>query len=112
MCGFLAEDKLLLKMRTDRKTESYWTLIDATGKIHPLPRTLRRVLNSEEWTDMSIQPIIDAQNQLLLKSKDSMVAFRFGERGNILNSIKFTADDPEVNLLANTFLGNYEGELY
>lgn len=60
LCGFLAEDKLLLKMRTDRKTESYWTLIDATGKIHPLPRTLRRVLNSEEWTDMSIQPIIDA----------------------------------------------------
>ena len=59
LCGFLAEDKLLFKIRTDRKKESYWTLIDATGQILQLPRTLNRVLYSEEWTNMSIQPIFE-----------------------------------------------------
>ena len=53
-------------MRTDRKEEHYWTLVDNSGFICDMPRTLRRVLYSENWTQMKTTEIIHAQTQLLL----------------------------------------------
>ena len=44
LCAFISEDKLLLKMRTDRKEDHYWTVIDQAGYICDTPRILRRVL--------------------------------------------------------------------
>ena len=46
---FLSESKLLCKLRTDRKDESYWTLIDSEGMIHRIPNTLRRILHSDDF---------------------------------------------------------------
>lgn len=43
---------MLFKMRTDRKSETYWTLIDASGKIYDIPRGLRRILMSDDWVSM------------------------------------------------------------
>ena len=32
LCGFIAEDKFLLKMRTDRTDDTFWTLLDSNLK--------------------------------------------------------------------------------
>ena len=112
LCGFIAEDKFLLKMRTDRTDDTFWTLLDSTGKIHSLPRTLHRVLYSDEWTSMKSQPIKNYQNQLLFKSSKTMAAFRFDSSGNFLDYVTFSAQHPEVSLIANKFYGNYDGGLF
>ena len=31
MSKFIAEDKIIFKMRTDRKEENYWTIVDYAG---------------------------------------------------------------------------------
>ena len=112
LCGFISENKLLLKMRTDRKTDTFWTLIDSSGEILDFPRTLSRILYSDDWTSMKTQLIKSNQNQLLLESQKKIVAFRFNENGILLDSVEFEAEHPQINLIANSFQGNYQGELF
>ena len=100
-------------MRTDRGKESYWTLIDSTGKIHALPRTLGRVLNSQDWTSMSTQSLSGSQNQILLKSKNNIAAFRLTNKGQVIDFVEFEAEHKDApNIVASAFFGNYKHELY
>ena len=74
-------------MRTDRKDEHYWTLIDSSGKIEELPRTLKRVLASDDYIKMSAKHIYKGYTQLLLESNDKIAAFKLGLRGNIVETL-------------------------
>ena len=100
-------------MRTDRGNETYWTVIDSTGKIVQISRTLRRVLNSEDWTDMSTQALVGSSNQILLKSANKIAVFRLSYTGRLINSVEFPAygsDCPQT--LCDKVLGNFNEDLY
>lgn len=49
-------------MRTDRERTHYWTLMNAAGFICEMPRTLRRVLDSDDWVSMDTKGIVNAQS--------------------------------------------------
>ena len=96
-------------MRTDRANETYWTLIQNTGKILRLPRTLRRVLNSQDWKFMSIQSLNGQNNQILLKSDQKIAAFRVSMEGRLIDSVEFDREAEDgPNMIADSILGNYK----
>ena len=41
-----------------------------------------------------------------------MAAFRFNPNGELLDSVQFPVEHPEINLIANSFQGNYDGQLF
>ena len=41
-----------------------------------------------------------------------MAAFRFNPNGELLDSVEFPTEHPEINLIANSFQGNYDGQLF
>ena len=41
-----------------------------------------------------------------------MIAFRLSAVGDLLDFVDFPAQHPEINLIANKFYGNYQGELF
>ena len=54
-----------------------------------------------------------SKNQILLKSKNKIAAFRLQWNGKLIDSVTFDAEDVDgPNVLADSILGNYNEELF
>ena len=100
-------------MRTDRKDDYCWTLMDPAGFIYDMPRALKRVLQSRDWSKMYTKEIINAQTQLTLyaenKQEVKIATFRFNFKGVLIESASF---DETKSKVCNKILCSYGGELY
>lgn len=113
LCCYICQDQLLLKIRTERANDHYWTIMSASGKICRMPDRLSRALRSQDdWTFASSFAIKDGQTQVLLRSCDKIAGFRFSHEGSLMSSSIFSARNEEVNLMADTIQCNYDGEMY
>ena len=77
-----------------------------------MPGILRQVLNSDDWTEMSIFDVKKVQTQLLLSSKEQFAAFKFSKEGYITETALFSATQYASDLNSNTLQCNYDGELF
>ena len=68
----------------------------------------------DDWIEMSSFPIIKAQTQLLLRSKQSLASFVFNAEGTIIEYLKFSKplEEKDFRLTAEIALSSYAGELY
>ena len=110
--AFLAESLLLCKLRTDRTGESYWTLIDATGKIYNLPRTLKRILQNDDFDRVSTKHIQNGLTQLLLQSETKIAAFKFDVDGKMIETLIYPLNQNMVRIDQDFVLCNYIGQLF
>lgn len=117
-CVFISEKRLLVQMRTDRKCEYYWTILNPNGKIFPLTRRLHYVLHSQCWTKVESFEIHDGLRQLVLQTDQAsrFAVFVFNRKGHTVRSRIF---DEQISLLAPVTIPNseeirssYDGRIY
>ena len=65
MIDFITHDKILIKLRGN-----YWSCMDTSGQIQPIPRTLLKLLNHQPYFNMKTQRIHETNHvKLILKSE-------------------------------------------
>ena len=88
MIEFISNDLLLLKM-----SGNYWTMMNKTGQIHPISRSLLKVLNRVPFHTISTRRIHEKGKILLMLESDELTtSVLFDTNGDVHETNEYDTD--------------------